>query len=231
MKNKLKNFILDTVFPKFCLGCNIEGEWLCSACKNKIVKVKTQVCPHCGRISQFGRFCSKGRKSYDLSGIIVACYYDEGPIKEIIHNFKYNNILELKNILGGLLIDSLEENIEIGKDPLITAVPLHFLRKAQRGFNQSEVLAEVVAENINLQKNFKIIQKKRKTTPQVLTDGKKRKNNLKNSFKINKNIDISKRTIILVDDVITTGTTLSECARLLRKAGAKKVWGLVISKG
>jgi ComF family protein len=173
---------------------------------------------------------------------MVAAYYEEGPIKEAIHNFKYNNVTELAGFLSDLLAKSLQgQKPKLGKDIILTAVPMHFLKKAQRGYNQAEMLADVVAEQISaqggpasgwkLQKSYQIIKKIRKTKSQVSKSGKKRRENLKNSFKIiDKNI-INNRNIIIVDDVTTTGTTLEECAKVLKVAGAKKIWGLVIARG
>jgi len=228
---RIKDFILDLIFPKFCLGCGQEGgAWLCWECLKKILPVQTQVCPACGKIAEQGKFCRPCRVP-SLSGIIVAGYYEEGSLKEIIHNFKYNAVRELGELLGTMMTTSLEENFSMNKDFLITAVPLHFLRRAKRGYNQSEILAEIIASRLNLEKNFKTLYKFRGTTAQVQTSGKERLKNIKNSFKINKKIRLSGRRIILVDDVATTGATLQECARLLKKAGAKEVWGLVAAKG
>ena len=205
--------------------------WLCSKCRDEILPVKTQVCPSCGRISEYGKYCLEDAKPHGLGGIIVSCYYGEGPIKELIHNFKYNNVTELGEILAKMMAKALKDNIAgIGKDIILTAVPLHFLRRAQRGYNQSEILTELVGKNLGLKK-LQLLKKIRRTKPQVKKSGKKRKENLKNCFKISKNIDIRGRTIILADDVTTTGTTLNECAKVLREAGAKRVWGLVVAKG
>lgn len=230
-KIDLRNLFLDLIFPKFCLGCGREGDWLCPDCQGKIVLVKSQVCPVCGRLSQNGRFCLKDRKNHYLSGILISCYYHEGPVKELIHNFKYNHILELNQFLSDVMANVLEQNLNIDKNYLLTAVPLHFLRKAQRGYNQSELLVSKIAEKLKIEKNFEIIKKIRPTKPQVLTEGKSRLKNLKKCFKISSKIDLCGKTIILVDDVATTGTTLEECAAVLKEAGAKRVWGLVIARG
>lgn len=163
---------------------------------------------------------------------MLTTYYEEGPIKELIHNFKYNHILELGPVLGEYLVKALKKNNKLlTGDPLITAVPLHFWRRSQRGFNQSEILADYLSSRLDLPKNFKILRKIRLTSPQVKFSGDKRRENLKNSFVFSQKINFLGRTLIIVDDVTTTGTTLNECARVLRKAGAKKVWGLVVSKG
>lgn len=246
---KIKTFILDLLFPKFCLGCGAEDNWLCRACEQKIVLVKTQVCPVCGKISQNGQYCAKcrfdeilveveGRKKpkkvkrrKSLQGIIVAAYFEEGPTRELIHNFKYNHILEIKDVLGAALLNGLRENQIFDSRTIITAVPLHFWRQARRGYNQAEVLADYVASHLKFEKNFKILKKIRWTNPQVKYGGKKRRKNLENAFVFNKNYKIANRTVLLVDDITTTGTTLEECAKVLRAAGARKVWGLVVARG
>jgi len=227
-----KDYFLDLIFPKFCVGCNLEGEWICQNCHNKIVMVATQVCPDCNRISAHGRYCVKCRKKHRLSGIIVITYYEEGPIKEAIHNLKYNNVTELGDFLGKMMVGPLKDNLNIINDKVIlTAVPMHFLRQAQRGYNQSEILANIIGNELKIEKNFKIIKKFRKTKSQVKFSGKKRRENLKNSFKIIDKNTVKNRTVIIVDDVTTTGATLEECAKVLREAGVKRVWGLVVARG
>jgi len=226
------HFFLDLVFPRFCVGCGKEGDWICDLCQHKILQVKTQVCPDCGRISKFGRYCHRHQKRWGLSGVIVAAYYEEGPIKEAIHNLKYNDILELKILLGEILTIALKENLQLGQSILITAVPMHFLRRARRGYNQAEILADYIAQRLKFPKNFQILKKSKFTKTQVTVSGRKRRANLKNSFVFTGLKDtIKNKTIVIVDDVTTTGTTLNECAKVLREAGARRVWGLVIAKG
>lgn len=227
--NFSKKFCLDLIFPKFCLGCSKEGNWLCSACQEKIVFVKTQVCPDCGRVSRQGKFCSKC-KGKKLSGIIAACYFEEGPIRELVHNFKYNHILELGDFLGQILADATLENLTLKKDFIIVPVPLHWLRQSRRGYNQAEILAKVVSEKLSLPFD-QVIKRTHRTKRQVDLRGEERRENLKNVFEVFPGKNIDGKTIILVDDITTTGTTLQECAWVLKENGAKKVWGLVIAKG
>ena len=228
---KIKESVFDIIFPKFCLGCEREGLWVCEKCLKKIIQVKTQVCPECGKVSSLGRYCPKHKRLWGLSGIMVAGYYQEGPLKEIIHNFKYNHILELGNFLGTLMAEALEENLPAEKNLLLCAVPLHFLRRAQRGYNQAEILGSKIACELKLPANFKLLKKVRFTKPQVQVAQDERRVNLIKSFAINQNISLKGKTIILIDDVATTGTTLNECAKVLRKKGARRVWGLVAAKG
>lgn len=151
-------------------------------------------------------------------------------MRELIHNFKYNHILALGDFLAGILVDALEGNLPLKDDFLITPVPLYWLRQSARGYNQAEILAKAVSQRLKLtSKN--IIIKKRRTKRQVDLKGKKRRQNLKDVFVVRQSLNMTGKTIILVDDITTTGTTLQECAKVLKRAGARRVWGLVIAKG
>lgn len=228
--NKLKSWILDLVFPKFCLSCHKEADWLCGSCKEQIIQVKTQICPNCARVSSQGKYCPKCRKGHSLTGILVSTYFEEGPVRELIHNFKYNHVLEIGDFLGEIMVQTLKENLAISSDFIITAVPLHWLRKSSRGYNQSEILGQMVAKKLKLPYQNLLI-KKRKTERQVGLKGKERRENLQNIFALIEGENIVGKTIILVDDITTTGTTLNECAKVLKENGAKRVWGLVLAKG
>jgi len=227
--NFIINFFLDLIFPKKCVNCGRFGTFSCPDCLERIKPIITQVCPKCGKISEKGKWCFGCRGKSRLSGLIVAAYYRAGPTKEIIHHLKYNSILELSPILADLLIDQLID-IDFRGEVVITAVPLHRRRLNERGFNQAEVLAKIVAKKVGYEyKN--LLRRKFHLHRQVELSGAKRRENLQNVFSIIKNPEIKNKTIILVDDVATTGTTLEECAKTLRIAGAKQVWGLVVARG
>lgn len=225
---QILHFSLDIIYPRFCIGCGDEGSWLCAKCKNETIAIQMQTCPSCNKLSDNGLYCLKCRDDKHLNGVIVADYYEEGPTKELIHNFKYNHILELKKYLGGRLIKALTKS-GIQCD-FITFAPLHYRRLATRGYNQSEELASEVALKTKVPiKNLLI--KIKNTKRQVGLKSEARKSNLSGVFKLtNKNL-IRGKKIIIVDDILTTGTTLNECAKVLKEAGAKKVWGLVLAKG
>jgi len=223
------NFLLDLIFPKKCVNCGEFGIFCCQKCLAQIKPIQTQVCPKCGKISERGKWCSgcKG-KSY-LSGIIVAADYRTGPTKELIHHLKYNYILELAPISADLLIDQLIDS-EFRGQVLITSVPLHRRRENARGFNQAEVLAKIVAGKIGYD-YLPLLKRKFHKKTQVELSGKKRRENLAGIFSAIDDGIIKNKTIILVDDVSTTGTTLEECAKVLRASGARQVWGLVVARG
>lgn len=223
--------MFDCIFPKFCVGCGLEGSWLCSDCAREIIAVTSQVCPHCHKLSPSGKYCLKCAKKYVLKGIICAAYYEEGPLKELIHNYKYNHVTELTEILGGFMYAAAVKNPSTSKgDILISFTPLHRKRLAQRGYNQAQLLAETVGLKLGLPV-ADLLTKNRNTKRQVILHGDERRKNLENLFNVKSDINIKNKIIILVDDVMTTGTTLNECAKVLKVAGAKEVWGLVIARG
>jgi len=222
-------FCLDLIFPKKCVNCGEFGSFCCQKCLVKIKPIETQICPKCGKISDKGKWCASCKGKSDLTGIIVSAQYRSGPTKELIHHLKYNFILDLSPILADLLIDQLID-IDLRGDIIITSVPLHRRRQNERGFNQAEVLAKIVAKKVGYN-YLSLIKRKIHKKTQVELSGKQRRENLEGIFTPINTENIAGKTVILVDDVSTTGTTLEECAKVLRQAGAKQVWGLVVARG
>lgn len=225
----MENFfesILDIIFPKFCVYCKKEGDFLCLSCFKKIIKIQISQCPFCSKISPFGKLCPSCRRKNYLTGVVVAGYF-EGPLQKAIYAFKYEKISPLSFILSFLLKEKLENFPR--KDFVLTFVPLHFKRENERGFNQSQLLAE------NLSLIFKkpcldLLKRQKQTRPQVELNRKKRQENIKNAFVFKGNpADIKGKIVLVVDDVFTTGATLNECAKILRENGAREVWGVVLA--
>jgi ComF family protein len=225
----IKEFILDFLFPKKCAGCQKEGLWLCDQCFEKIVFVKAPACPFCNRLTSKGQFCSRCRGKTFLTGVITSAHYEEGPLKEAIHHYKYNRIRDLVEKLAEIMVRRLEEGFPNGRLVLVP-VPLHPKREAERGFNQARELAKKISEYFDIT-FVECLKRERYTLPQVEKTGAERRTNVINAFVLEKDISqIKDKTVLLVDDVFTTGATLSECARKLRQAGARQVWGLVLAK-
>lgn len=233
MLKKTYNFVLDLLFPKYCVGCGKEGRWLCPDCFNKIVFVSEPTCPSCNRLTVSGKFCPRCRLKSNLTGVIVAAYYQEGPLKEAIHTFKYEGVFDLAKDLGDILIRTLE-NHKISKKAVLIPVPLHKKRRAKRGFNQAELLAREISQCIPHHPLLVNSLTRIKQTPktQVELSGRARRENVKGIFAWRGRPDeLEGKTILLVDDIYTTGATLQECAKVLRReAGAREVWGVVLAK-
>jgi len=150
--------------------------------------------------------------------------------------FKYRPIISLQNPLANLMIKFLKEtNFFSGidkKNILLIPIPLHKMKRRQRGFNQSELLAKAVASHFSLNFNTKILFRIKNNLPQAkINNFIERKKNTENIFQISNSNLIKNKQIILIDDVYTSGATMQEAARILKKSGAKKIIGLVLAKG
>lgn len=227
----IREILLDSIFPKYCVGCGQIDTYLCDQCKEKIVFIQSPTCPNCGKLSPKGKFCKTCRPKVDLTGVIIAAHYEEGPLKEAIHTFKYDFVFDLHKELSTFLAEALIKN-NFKKNYLITFVPLHRARENWRGFNQSKLLAREVSLMLNFEFIEGVLKKKINTKVQVELKRRERLKNVEDSFEANaRYVDkIKRKRIILVDDIITTGATLNECAKVLRNIGAKEVWGLVLGK-
>lgn len=235
---KISKYILDIIFPIRCIGCNQEDNFICSDCFNKIEICKKQKCPKCLTDSEDGSFCSKCKISSKMKGIIVSASYENKILQKAIHNLKYKFIKDLSADLAKLLAASLKTWMKYnGKDInniILIPVPLHKKREKSRGFNQSELLADNLMRRIKLPINKNLIFRKSCTASQANLDHWQRRKNIKNAFQINKNsknILLTGKIIIIIDDVCTTSSTLEECAKILDKFNPKEIWGLVLARG
>ncbi|TSC55582.1 MAG: phosphoribosyltransferase [Parcubacteria group bacterium Gr01-1014_18] len=208
---------MDLLFPVFCFGCRKEGEFCCTACRRNIY---------------LGGTVLSGEK---LDRVIVAGDFDRGLIRDLLHQFKYNGIRSLSEILIENLPDWVERELKNHLDSLglwsSVSIPMHWRRKAERGFNQSDLLAQEISKRWGLLYNSKILRKNRHTESQMTLDREGRLINLKNAFAVGVDArEIEGKNFLLVDDVYTTGTTLEECAGVLKFHGAASVIGLVLGK-
>jgi ComF family protein len=153
----------------------------------------------------------------------VAAYRSRGIVRRIVLDFKYGKQIHLRHLIGGWLCQAVNDPRLRGREfDLIVPVPLHPARQRERGFNQAELLAEILSAHISIPSRS-ILQRIRYTTTQTAFDRAERMENLRNAFRLRKNADVQGLGVLLVDDVLTTGSTLSECARILKTAGARSV--------
>lgn len=232
---KIKNFTLDLLFPIHCLGCQKEGIWICPDCFNSIPINNEQICPRCLKPSELGKFCPACSKNSNLKGVIVASSYQNQILKEAIHTLKYRFVQDLSLPLGKILARSLKESIfekYKKEDFLIIPVPLHKRRINYRGFNQASLLAKIISQEFNIPVKEKIILRTKHTSPQTELKAEQRRSNILNAFKYVGNNSLNNKRIILIDDVLTTGSTMEECAKIIKKYGnPKEIWGAVLARG
>lgn len=237
-------FFLDLIFPIECLGCSRDGFWLCEDCFKEIRLKPRQYCLNCKKENEWGEFCQPCGVNYNLDGVWIAALYDELLVSRAIKNLKYYFVSDLAGDLSRLIILFIDELLKQSRvlkyslppsilnfsDNLIVPVPLAKKRWRWRGFNQAELLARKVALKYNLELDSRSLIRTKHKKPQAKLSEIRRLENVKECFSWQDG-DLNKRNIILLDDVVTTGATLNECAKVLKAAGAGEVWGLVVAKG
>ena len=202
--------IIDILFPITCLGCGQDNAFLCPDCLNQIPLAKKQ----------------------PYRNLIITASYDHPLLKEAILKFKYNFIKDLANPLSQLIVKQLQ--FKIPPNPILIPVPLHPRRLKWRGFNQAELLASEISHRLDIPLANNILIREKHNLPQVkILNAQHRKENIKKAFCLNTKSqnDLKNKTVILVDDVCTTGATLNECAEVLKDLKPKDIWGLVLAKG
>ncbi|MFA6048074.1 MAG: ComF family protein [Parcubacteria group bacterium] len=241
--SSIKKLFLDTLFPISCLSCNKDDEWFCHKCLEKIKLLSEQVCPYCEKIiTDAGQICVHCKEKFlsknaiiPLDNLIIATSYRENIVSRLVHTYKYNFVSDLSVPLGKIIIKSILKN-NLPLPDLIIPVPLHRRRLRWRGFNQSELLARYLSENLtpgmSIPISDNIIIRNHYTKPQMkIKNYQERQKNLQNAFSFSKTFTfLTSLNILLVDDIATTGSTLFECGKILKKHGAKKVFGIVIAR-
>lgn len=233
--------VLDWIFPSFCLACRKEAAWACAECLLTITPRTYQSCPACNQPSPWGFVCptcSPKETDFYLDGLFSPYnYHEQALLALLIHNFKYSFIRELSIPLSALLAKAITPFIHhlkaqnASKNIVFCPVPLHLKRLRWRGFNQSELLANQLAQYFELPL-LHLLQRQTFSVPQQSIKRDQRIMNLRGAFSyspletLQKNIS----TVLLVDDVATTLSTLQACAEILKKAGVSKVYGIVLAR-
>jgi competence protein ComFC len=225
--------ILDFLFPKYCVNCRKVGDYICPNCFSFISFDAEMICLVCNRPSFDGLTHPGCKNKYTIDGAFCAVAY-KGIVKKLIYNFKYKPYLaDLKNSLVELFYESLiqQELFQnaLGFSPILVPTPLSPKRLRQRGYNHSELLAQGLADRFKL-KISNVLQRTRETKSQFGLNLKQRKENLKDAFALNTGYSIPNTNVFLVDDILTTGSTLLETARILKRQGARKVYGLTLAR-
>lgn len=209
-----------------CLGCAsqlgaVKG-LLCPDCYASLSPLYTTfagvkyVCNLCGREIEGLRCRCGGRRENAYNA--YAAYHFELPASTLVKAFKYRGVTALSEWMADEMILSLKGERDFD---IITYVPMHRIRKIQRGFNQSEILAKIISQKLNIP-CVSLLERKRFTRKQANLSGAKRRENLVNAF-VARNESINNKRVLLVDDVRTTGTTVISCARVLMESGAERV--------
>ncbi len=217
---------LDFVLPQNCLICDkeIEEGILCNNCLDYIPVVKPPLCQLCGRPIKKGRTCRFCKKGMHINhGRAWALFIP--PVDKVIHHFKYQKKTKLSVLLGRAMGTIIKSDYFLKDADTIVPVPLSWWKYLRRGYNQAALLSEIISQECNI-KSADRLERIKNTKTQTKLDEEARRKNVLNAFNV-KPDGIRDKTVLLIDDVITTGATMNECARVLKEAGAKDVYSCV----
>ena len=225
------------LYPAACAGCEAvvpEGEYLCARCAGGAPRLKPPFCATCseafpGALTQSFTCanCSHRRLYFECA---VAAFRSRGVVRKLLHEFKYGQQRHLKYPLAAWLAEALDDpRLRDRRFDAIVPVPLHPARERQRGFNQARLLAQLLTDEAAVPLRD-VLERVRYTTTQTAHDRAERMRNLQDAFRLRKNADVRGWRVLLIDDVLTTGSTLSECARVLKTGGAISVYAATAAR-
>ena len=229
--------LINLVYPLHCAACKIaldpmNRSGICLSCEGKIKRNPKPYCLRCGRpVHSDGKLCEECERTSFAFDRAWSAYLYDGALKELIHLFKYRGKLALSGVLCGKICEFIDDTREIidGVD-LITFVPLHRGWLNEKEFNQSGILAAAISSKFRMPVS-RLLEKRVSTRRQNELSRDERLTNLTGAFKPKDNALIGGANILLIDDVMTTGTTLNECAKTLKSAGAVEVRCLTLARG
>lgn len=208
--------LLELVYPNVCGFCNkICKNELCNRCKNKIKKYEINII-----IKPQNRYFEE----------LISIFKYEGIIREKIIQYKFGDKAYMNNTFAKIILKNEKICGLLKKYDIIIPVPIHKKRKAQRGYNQTQLIANKISKCLNIKLCNNVLVKNKNTIAQSKLNKKKRVQNIKGAFKILNSEKIKGKDILLLDDIYTTGSTANECSKILKKAGAKTVGVLTIAK-
>lgn len=223
-KNNVSFFekLIRLVYPAKCMVCDMilnedTSMYLCEPCKKNL--------------PLYLRGFKKSIQLPYVDGTFAAFYYKNG-VETAIHNMKFKNHPKLAQTMGRLLCEELLKQESLPHFDCIIPVPMHHKKKRQRGYNQAELVAKEAARLLEKEIRTDILMKTQNTKPQILLKREERLSNLESAFAVNDNTitnSIQKKHVLLIDDVLTTGTTINTCARILKESGFPFVYALVIA--
>lgn len=226
--------ILSVFFPKWCVGCGRIGTYICQQCASRINHYDSvhQRCPYCGKLSVMGMTHVRCKRRYGLDGTIAFFKYD-GVIQGLVKHVKYRRAYRCLDSVHSLIRPNMIAAIQLlypGVTKACLVVPLHPKRQQERGFNQSVILGELFSKKLSFPLYSSTVVRTVHTPAQAfLQHSIDRQRNVRNVFALQG--DLPKVHLgFIVDDVYTTGATVQECAKILKKQGMQYVWGLTLAR-
>jgi ComF family protein len=239
------DWLVDWLYPPRCRACSgtiygRDAEYFCGVCWPQIRLVSHPLCNRCGRPFPDARGddhqCAAclTRTPYFARARAWGCYpreeIAEHPLRQVVQKFKYGRKVSLGKPLGRLMAQGCQEFLEACHMDLIIPVPLHPKRLRWRGFNQSLLLARQVSRMYDVPVDPFLLSRNRETPPQTQLTEEERRKNVRGAFATNGGRPLKERSVLLVDDVYTSGATVNECSRVLVRGGAREVYVLTLAR-
>jgi ComF family protein len=216
--------IVETIYPRRCAGCGRRGQWVCDECDPSVRRFSRPWCERCG--SPLGHAPCRCRDLFIELDAVRSVAFDEGWLRTAIRSFKYDGESARDAHLGELLVPLIAD---LPTFDALVPVPLHERRERQRGYNQARLLAEVAARRTSIPV-ANLLVRVRSTGQQVGLDAAARRANVDGAFAVAGGQILSGRRYVLIDDVLTTGSTLGNCAATLVAAGAAWVGAATLAR-
>ena len=228
-------FLLDILYPKHCFICKKLGFYICDNCKNKLQLIDHDICIYCDKSSYLGLTHPACKRKYGIDGCMFVYKYNN-YLKVIIKTLKYrlvkdgfDRLMSIAHVPARTKIHSLINTLNIF--PILSPIPLNKNRKNQRGFNQSDIICAYLSKRLRLENEEFLIRIKKTKTQAKLGSKKLRYNNIRGAFKLKSNPIVLGKNIILVDDIVTSGSTVKEAAAVLKRNKALNVFVFALAKG
>jgi len=234
---KVAEGLCSLFYPAACAVCGeavARNEYLCGNCEARAPRIVAPFCAKCsepfsGAID--GEFtctnCERRQLDFDAA---VSAYRSRGIVRSLILQFKYHRALYLRDPIGRWVCEALaDERLRRRAFDVVVPVPLHAARLRERGFNQADLLARILSTHMGVPVR-PALERRRYTTTQTAFDRAERLENLRGAFRLREKVTVRDSRVLLVDDVLTTGSTLSECARVMGEAGADSVYAVTAAR-
>lgn len=214
-------YVIEFIFPPFCILCDgqlsLNDKLVCRSCLIDLKKVEGIV--------------REGVIDFDCIDEIRAGVYYDTKLQTLIHHFKYQRALGLADAFADMLAPIILENAPWRASDLLIPVPLHKVKFRERSFNQSEEITKALSDKVDIPCSADVLLRRANTESQTqMADAQERVKNMANVFVVKNTHAVSGKTIILIDDLITTGSTANACARVLKQHGAQKVYVLTVGR-
>lgn len=228
---KIFEIIKSILAPKKCYSCKKEWHFLCSECEKKsyVFNSSCYVCKMKSENFEIHKNCRNNDIYYDK--MIIKFHYSSWAISHLVKDAKYYGKSDIMFELWSLLWLHYMKHEKLSSNAVLLPIPLHYLRKYKRGYNQSKILAKAIANITWIEMSDHILYRRYKTRQQSKLSKIHREKNMRNSFAITKKYmdKLDKKKIILVDDVVSTGSTINEAARILKMFGASEVIAICLA--